>query len=87
VNADDSQRPLASTAPSHAERLFPTLTSATWHASRRAGVDAAHYPAATAMMGREDAFSGQRRALSRAHCEATCAIAIDGFGAIVQSLT
>jgi thioredoxin reductase (NADPH) len=26
--APDPQRPLASTAPSHAERLFPTLTSA-----------------------------------------------------------
>ena len=28
MNAPDPQRPLASTAPSHAERLFPTLTSA-----------------------------------------------------------
>ena len=28
MNVPDPQRPLASTAPSHAERLFPTLTSA-----------------------------------------------------------
>ena len=28
MNAPDPQRPLASTAPSHVEKLFPTLTNA-----------------------------------------------------------